>query len=89
MYTIKLGTTLAKRSLKQLQKAGFSEKLNSVLANIQQDPTGHAEKLVVFVGRKSKVFSRRLKVQHRVVYQVFPAERIVEVLSVWGHYVGA
>ena len=71
MYTIKLGTTLAKKSLKQLQKAGFSEKLK------------------VFAGRKSRVFSRRLNVQHRVVYQVFPADHMIEVLSVWGHYVGA
>ena len=89
MYTIKLGTTLAKKSLKQLQKAGFSEKLNNVLDDIKAEPMADAEKLKVFAGRKSRVFSRRLNVQHRVVYQVFPADHLIEVLSVWGHYVGA
>ncbi|MBA3506532.1 MAG: Txe/YoeB family addiction module toxin [Betaproteobacteria bacterium] len=81
-----LYTKDARRDAKKLAAAGLranAEKLLSVLAdNPFQTPPPY-EKLV---GDLDGAYSRRLNIQHRLVYQVLKKERIVKVLRMWTHY---
>jgi Txe/YoeB family toxin of toxin-antitoxin system len=89
MYDIRVTSKLAKKGLKKLQKAGFIDRYNKILSGIQAEPTQAAEKLHAFEGETDRIYSRRINVQHRIVYQVRPADHTVEILSVYGHYTGA
>jgi len=81
-----LYTKDARRDAKKLAAAGLranAEKLLSVLAdNPFQTPPPY-EKLI---GDLDGAYSRRLNIQHRLVYQVLKKERIVKVLRMWTHY---
>lgn len=81
-----LYTKVAQKDAKKLAAAGLranAEKLLTVLAsNPFQTPPPY-EKLV---GDLDGAYSRRLNIQHRLVYQVLKIERIVKVLRMWTHY---
>ena len=81
-----LYTKDARRDAKKLAAAGLranAEKLLNVLAdNPFQTPPPY-EKLV---GDLDGAYSRRLNIQHHLVYQVLKKERIVKVLRMWTHY---
>jgi toxin YoeB len=76
----------ALKDAKRLSAAGLKEKaedLLKVLANDSfQNPTAY-EKLV---GDLEGAYSRRINIQHRLVYEVFKLERTVRVLRMWSHY---
>lgn len=79
----------AKQALKDAKKLAASglkakaQELLEVLAiNPQQNPPPY-EKLV---GDLAGAYSRRINIQHRIVYEVFPSERVVRVLRMWTHY---
>ena len=80
-----LYTKDARRDAKKLAAAGLranAEKLLSVLAdNPFQTPPPYEE----LVGDLDGAYSRRLNIQHRLVYQVLKKERIVKVLRMWTH----
>ena len=81
-----LYTKDARRDAKKLATAGLranAEKMLGVLAdNPFQTPPPY-EKLV---GDLDGAYSRRLNIQHHLVYQVLKKERIVKVLRMWTHY---
>lgn len=79
-------TKAAKKDAKLLASAGLKLKAMGLLAIIEQDPFAsppHFEKLV---GDLSGAYSRRINIQHRLVYQVLQDECVVKVLRMWSHY---
>ena len=85
MYTI-LYTKRTKKDIENLKSAkldGTTLKLIEVLKNNPfQNPPPY-EKLT---GDLKNYYSRRINVQHRLVYQVFNDENIVKIVSLWSHY---
>lgn len=85
MYTI-LYTKRTKKDIENLKSAkldGTTLKLIEVLKNNPfQNPPPY-EKLT---GNLKNYYSRRINVQHRLVYQVFNDENIVKIVSLWSHY---
>ncbi|MCP5163416.1 MAG: Txe/YoeB family addiction module toxin [Hahellaceae bacterium] len=79
-------TKQAQKDAKKLSASGLKEKakdlLNIVAANPYQNPPPY-EKLV---GDLSGAYSRRINIQHRLVYQVIEAQKAVKVLRMWTHY---
>jgi len=79
-------TKQAQKDAKKLAAAGLKPKamelLNILRANPFQNPPPY-EKLV---GDLSGACSRRINIQHRLVYQVYKKERIVKVIRLWTHY---
>lgn len=63
-------------------KAKTQELLNIIQENSFQNPPPY-EKLV---GDLSGAYSRRINIQHRLVYEVLPAQQTVKVLRMWSHY---
>ncbi|MFM9966198.1 MAG: Txe/YoeB family addiction module toxin [Planctomycetaceae bacterium] len=78
-----------KRSQKDAQKlaaAGLRRKAEELLAILERNPYQNPPPYEKLVGDLAGAYSRRINIQHRLVYQVIEAERIVKVLRMWTHY---
>jgi toxin YoeB len=78
----------SKRAAKDLEKVKTSSlypKLKVLISTIKQDPYANPPRFKKLLGFEN-VYSRRLNIQHRLVYQIFDDELSVKVISVWGHY---
>jgi toxin YoeB len=81
-----LYTKAAQKDAKKLAEAGLKPKASALLEIIQQDPFQTPPPFEKLVGDLSGAYSRRINIQHRLVYQVLEEERVVKVLRVWTHY---
>lgn len=79
-------TSHARRDAKKLARSGLKTKTQELLNLLARNPyrtPPHFEKLV---GDLSGAYSRRINIQHRLVYQVLDEQQIVKVLRMWTHY---
>lgn len=70
----------AQKDAKKLKAAGLKEKTRALLAIIERDPYANPPPYEKLVGDLAGLYSRRINIQHRLVYQV------VKVLRMWSHY---
>ena len=63
-----------------------AEQLLQLLQLLSEDPFRQPPPYEALVGDLRGALSRRLNIQHRLVYQVLPDERVVKVLRLWTHY---
>ncbi len=71
---------------KKLAFSGLKPKAQEVLALIAEDPYRKPPPLEKLIGDLSGAYSRRINIQHRLVYQVLEDEQVVKVLRLWSHY---
>lgn len=79
----------AKHAVKDARKiaaAGLKENAQSLLDVLRDDPFQNPPPFEKLVGDLEGAYSRRINIQHRLVYEVFKAERTVRVLRMWTHY---
>ena len=76
----------AQRDATKLAAAGLKPKAQALLAVLEQDPYQTPPPFEKLVGDLSGAYSRRINIQHRLVYQVLEKERIVKILRMWTHY---
>ena len=79
-------TKQARKDAKKLTSAGLKEKAQALLEIIQEDPFQRPPPLEKLVGDLDGAYSRRINIQHRIVYQVLEKQRAVKVLRLWTHY---
>ena len=79
-------TKQAKKDAKKLASAGLKKKAQGILVLIQENPYQNPPPYEKLVGDLDGTYSRRINIQHRVVYQVLEKEKIVKVLRLWTHY---
>ncbi|MDO8893471.1 Txe/YoeB family addiction module toxin [Nitrosomonas sp.] len=79
-------THQAKMDAKKLTAAGLKQKALALLDVIRNDPYQNPPPYEKLVGDLSGAYSRRINIQHRLVYQVLEKEKIVKVLRLWTHY---
>ena len=79
-------TKQAQKDAKQLAGAGLKAKAQSLLGVLAEDPFRTPPPFEKLVGDLSGAYSRRINIQHRLVYQVLEDERVVKVLRMWSHY---
>lgn len=75
----------AEKDAKKLASAGLKAKTQYLLALLAEDPFRTPPPYEKLVGDLAGTYSRRINIQHRLVYEVFPKERIVRVLRMWTH----
>jgi Txe/YoeB family toxin of toxin-antitoxin system len=75
-------TGQAQKDAKKLAAAGLKSKASQLLEILQSNPPPY-EKLV---GDLAGAYSRRINIQHRLVYQVLEPQQAVKVLRLWTHY---
>lgn len=79
-------TGAAQRDAKKLAAAGLKDKAQALLAVIADNPYQTPPPYEKLVGDLRGAYSRRINIQHRLVYQVVEDEHAVKVLRMWSHY---
>jgi toxin YoeB len=86
---VKWTVVYAKHALKDAKKlsaAGLKEKAQELLDILAADPFQNPPAYEKLVGDLDGAYSRRINIQHRLVYEVFKKEHTVRVLRMWSHY---
>ena len=79
-------TKQAQKDAQKLAAAGLKPKAQSLLAVLVENPYQTPPPFEKLVGDLSGAYSRRISIQHRLVYQVLDDARTVKVLRMWTHY---
>ena len=79
-------TKQAQKDARKLASSGLKPKAQELLALIAEDPYRKPPPFEKLVGDLTGAYSRRINIQHRLVYQVLEDERVVKVLRLWSHY---
>lgn len=96
MYRV-VFTKQAAKDAKKLKAAGLSEKAKQFVDIVSENPFQNPPRFEVLVGNLSGLYSRRINLQHRFVYQVIEGnievdgrhfDGVVKILRMWTHYAG-
>lgn len=79
-------TKHAQKDAQKLAASGLKAKAQELLAVIQENPFQNPPPYEKLVGDLAGAYSRRINIQHRLVYQVIQDENVVKVLRMWSHY---
>jgi Txe/YoeB family toxin of toxin-antitoxin system len=79
-------TKQAQKDARKLASSGLKAKAQTLLAILEEDPWQNPPPFENLVGDLSGAYSRRINIQHRLVYQVLEAEKAVKILRLWTHY---
>ncbi len=85
MYKIVYTKTAAK-DIPKLKAAHLDDKAKSLIEVVRVNPFQNPPPYEKLVGDLSGAYSRRINVQHRLVYEVCEQEQVVKILSLWTHY---
>lgn len=76
----------AQKDAKRLADAGLKPRTQELLTVLAANPFQNPPPYEKLVGDLAGAYSRRINIQHRLVYEVFEPERVVRVLRMWSHY---
>ena len=79
-------TKEAEKDSKKLKQAGLKDKAENLLGVIERNPFQNPPPFEKLLGDLQGLYSRRISIQHRLVYQVLQDEQAVKVLRMWTHY---
>jgi len=79
-------TKQAQKDAKKLAGSGLKQKAQILLDILPDDPFQNPPRYEKLIGDLAGAYSRRINIQHRLVYQVLKAQRVVKVLRLWTHY---
>ena len=79
-------TKQAQKDAKRVAAAGLQPNAEALLAVLKSDPFQTPPPFEKLVGDLEGAYSRRINIQHRLVYQVLQQERTVKVIRMWTHY---
>ena len=74
------------KDAKKLAACGLKPKAQELLAALASDPFQNPPPFEKLVGDLAGAYSRRINIQHRMVYEVFSQEKAVRILRMWTHY---
>ena len=79
-------TRQAQKDAQQLARAGLRQKAEELLAILRRDPRQSPPPFEKLIGDLAGAYSRRISIQHRLVYQILDEQRTVKVLRMWTHF---
>ena len=79
-------TKQANRDARKLNASGLKPKTQQLLSIIADDPYRNPPPFEKLVGDLAGAYSRRINIQHRLVYQILDEDRVVKVLRMWSRY---
>ena len=79
-------TKQAQKDAKKLSSAGLKPKAEALLEVLRKNPFQNPPRYEKLQGELAGLYSRRINIQHRLVYQIDEAEHAVKVLRLWTHY---
>ncbi|MBE9242086.1 Txe/YoeB family addiction module toxin [Synechocystis salina LEGE 00031] len=79
-------TKQAQKDAKKLASAGLKPKAEALLDIIREDPYANPPRYEKLVGDLAGAYSRRINIQHRLVYEVIEEEKTIKILRLWTYY---
>ena len=79
-------TKQAQKDASKLASSGLKDKAQSLIDALKQDPFQSPPSYEKLIGDLAGAYSRRINIQHRLVYEVYELEKIVKVIRLWSHY---
>lgn len=74
------------KDTKKIKASGLKNKTQQLLAIIQKNPFKTPPTYEKLIGDLKGAYSRRINIQHRLVYQVFEKEKTIKIIRMWTHY---
>jgi Txe/YoeB family toxin of toxin-antitoxin system len=81
-----LYTKAAQKDANNVKRAGLKDKALQLLIIVAENPFQNPPPYEKLVGDLTGAYSRRINIQHRLVYEVLEAEKIIKILRIWSHY---
>jgi toxin YoeB len=85
MYEL-LYTKQAQKDARKLAESNLKKRAQEILALLEKDPFADYPPYVKLLGDLTGAFSRRINIQHRMVYQVYEEQKKVKIIRMWTHY---
>lgn len=85
MYKI-IYTKAAVKDIPKLKAAHLDIKAKALIEVIKENPYQKPPRYEKLVGDLEGLYSRRINIRHRLVYEVFESEKIIKIISLWTHY---
>jgi toxin YoeB len=79
-------TKQAQKDAKKLASSGLKKKVLSLIDILKENPFQVPPPYEKLIGDLLGAYSRRINIQHRIVYQILREEKVVKVLRMWTHY---
>lgn len=79
-------TKQAQKDAKNIASSGLKTNVERLLSILRLNPFQNPPPYEVLVGNLRGAISRRINIQHRLVYQVYKDEMVVKILRMWTHY---
>lgn len=79
-------TKQAQKDAKKLASSNLKEKAEELLAVLEENPFQNPPPYEKLLGDLLGAYSRRINIQHRLVYEVIESEQIVKIIRMWTHY---
>lgn len=79
-------TKQAQKDARKLSSTGLKDKAKELLSVIEEKPFHNPLPYETLVGDLTGAYSRRINIQHRLVYQVLEEQKVVKILRMWTHY---
>lgn len=79
-------TKQSQKDAKKIVAAGLKSKAEKLLEILKIDPFENPPGYEKLVGDLEEAYSRRINIQHRLVYQIYRKEKIIKIIRMWTHY---
>ena len=79
-------TRQAQKDAKNITGAGLKEQTQALLDVLEKNPLQNPPSYEKLVGDLAGAYSRRITIQHRLVYQVYKKEKAIKIIRLWTHY---
>nr|WP_236117068.1 Txe/YoeB family addiction module toxin [Hassalia byssoidea] len=79
-------TKQAQKDAKKLASSNLKEKAEELLVVLKKNPFQNPPPYEKLVGDLSGAYSRRINIQHRLVYEVIESEQVIKIIRMWTHY---
>ncbi len=79
-------TKQAQKDAQKLKQSGLKEKAQKLLEIISENPFQTPPPFEKLVGDLFGAYSRRINIQHRLIYQIYEAEKSIKIIRMWTHY---
>ena len=79
-------TKQAQKDAKKIARSGLKKNVEKLIDILKKDPFSSPPKYEKLVGDLAGIFSRRINIQHRLVYEINESDHYVKILRMWSHY---
>jgi len=85
MYKL-IYSSQAQKDAKKANKSGLKNNIQKIIKILENNPYQNPPPFEKLIGDLSGSYSRRINLQHRLVYQIYNEKNIVKIIRMWTHY---